>query len=110
MTAATRATHRRLRVRPSPGAAVFALVVTVLLVSSIVPLRTYLDQRGRLTRISSRIEVLASENAGLRRRVRLLHTPEHIERLARRCFGMVKKGEITFIVVPRTGAARPPVC
>jgi cell division protein FtsB len=50
----------------------------------------------------------------LERRIELLNDPEHLERLARRCLGMVRPGEILFVVPEEepagAGAAVPADC
>ena len=51
--------------------------------------------------------VLKQENDGLRDRVRKLHDPEYVERLAR-CDGMVRPGEISFVIVPTDGEEPDP--
>ena len=101
---------RRSRLRLTSGAAILAVIVMALLFASVVPVRTYLEQRSRLSSLEGRIETLRDENANLGRRVAQLHDPEHLERIARRCFGMVRPGEIAFILIPEGGAAKPPVC
>jgi cell division protein FtsB len=37
-----------------------------------------------------------------------LRDPGFLERLARQCLGMVKPGEVAFVVVPVQGAPAPP--
>jgi cell division protein FtsL len=52
---------------------------------------------------------LRRHNAQLREEIRLLHTPEYIERLAREQLGLVRPGEIAVILVQPTPApATPP--
>ncbi|MDR7418142.1 MAG: septum formation initiator family protein [Armatimonadota bacterium] len=61
---------------------------------------------------------LRRQNAQLREEIRLLNTPEYVERLAREQLGLVKQDEIAVIVVqaapspaptpaPKTPPARP---
>lgn len=47
------------------------------------------------------------QNAQLREEIRLLSTPEYIERLAREQLGLVKPGEIAIILVQPTPAPSP---
>ena len=100
----------RSRVRLTPRAAVLTVVVLVLLFSFIVPLRTYLAQRSRLIQIEKQTQVLEQQNAALERQVKLLRSPAYLEQVARECLGMVKPGEIGFIVVPKSGKVEPPAC
>jgi cell division protein FtsB len=94
----------------TPRAVLLALVVTGLLFYLAVPLRTYLDQRDRLQELERQSQVLERENDQLRRQIELLHDPAYLERIARECLGMVKEGEIGFIVVPKGGESQPPDC
>ena len=80
-----------------------AVVVMSLLFASVVPLRTYLEQRSRLAGLDRQIAVLSEQNAKLRRQISLLHDPDHLERIARECLGMVRRGEIGFVIVRRGG-------
>ena len=102
--------HARRRVRFTPRGAILALVVTALLFYLVVPLRAYVSQRNRLDRLERQTQLLEQQNAQLQRQVTLLHDPAYLERIARECLGMVKKGEIGFIIVPKTGAPQPATC
>jgi cell division protein FtsL len=53
-------------------------------------------EEAELTR---QLEELHRQNTRLREEIRLLHTPEYIERLAREQLGLVKPGELAVIVV-----------
>jgi len=112
VTGAAVSTHARARRRTqfTPRAAMLALVVTALLFYLVVPIRTYVSQRDRLDRLQRQTQVLAQQNAKLEQQVNQLHDPAYIERIARECLGMVKKGEIGFIVVPRSGPPQPVEC
>jgi cell division protein FtsB len=90
--------------------ALLAVVVTALLLSLVVPLRTYLAQRDHLSKLEGQTRVLQRQNAILEAKVRQLHDPAYLERLARECLGMVRPGEIGFIVVPKDGESKPSGC
>lgn len=109
---AVAATRRvpRTRTRFTPRAVLLALVVTALLFYLAVPLRTYFDQRNRLQELERQSQVLEQQNHELRKQIELLHDPAHLEMIARACLGMVKEGEIGFIVVPEGGESHPPDC
>ena len=107
MTAATASTRvQRSRARITPRAIVLAMVVTALLLYLFVPLRTFLAQRDRLGQLERQTQILEQQKAVLERQVELLKDPAYLERIARECLGMVKKGEIGFIVVPEDGRGR----
>jgi cell division protein FtsB len=75
---------------------------------SVGPLQTYLAQRDRLAELERQTRVLQEQTRELRGRIRRLHDPGYLERVARECLGMVRPGEIAFIVVGegRRGATR----
>src|SRR5688572_18466811 len=106
------ATHRvsRSRVRFTPRAVLLALVVAALLFYLAVPLRTFMDQRHRLDELEQQSQVLREQNEALRRQIALWNDPAYLEKVARECLGMVKEGEIAFIVVPEGGESLPPDC
>jgi len=85
-------------------------VVAALLFYLVVPLRTYIAQRDRLEQLERQSQILQTRNADLLAEVRKLNDPAYVEQVARQCLGMVKQGEIPFIVVPRSGPAQPPAC
>ena len=105
----TRAVSRS-RIRFTPRAAILAVIVVGLLFYLLVPLKTYLVQRSRLDRMSHQVQLLEQQNSKLESQVRMLRDPAYLERLARQCLGMVKPGEIPFIVVPKGGSPAPPGC
>jgi cell division protein FtsB len=91
-------------------AIVLLVVVGALLITSIYPLRTYLHQRSQLALLQQRVEELQRRSAALDRRITRLHDPRYLEVLARECLGMVKKGEIGFVVVPKPNVPLPKDC
>jgi cell division protein FtsB len=98
------------RSRFTARGAILAIVVMALLLYLIVPLRTYMAQRNHLIQLERQTEVLVQQNGLLKQRIQQLHDPAYLERLARECLGMVKPGEIGFIVVPKSGESQPPNC
>jgi cell division protein FtsB len=87
-------------------------VVTALLFYLVVPLRTYITQRDRLDQLERQSQILHQQNAGLESQLARLGDPGYIEQIARQCLGMVKAGEIPFVVVPKSGSppSQPPAC
>jgi cell division protein FtsB len=104
-TAAARSV-RRSRAQLTPRAAILAVVITALLIYLVVPLRNYLAQRDRLSQLQRQTQILEQQKTALERQVQRLHDPAYLERIARECLGMVKKGEIGFVVVPEGSAGR----
>lgn len=101
--------RERRRLRITPRASVLVLVMVALSLYMVVPLRTYAEQRARLSRLERQTAVLQQENARLRREIGRLQDPAHVERMAR-CLGMVKPGEIGFVVVPEGDTQAPIEC
>jgi cell division protein FtsB len=106
--AAAGAAVEHSRTRITPRAAILALVVFVLLLHLVVPLKTFMAQRARLSHLERQEQVLQQQNASLRKQVTRLHNPAYLERVARDCLGMVKNGEIAFLVAPQGGSPAPP--
>jgi cell division protein FtsB len=86
------------------------LLVGALLVASVYPLRTYLGQRDQIGSLERQERLLERKNAELQTRIGRLHDPAYLERLARECLGMVKRGEISFVLVPNRGARGETAC
>jgi cell division protein FtsB len=100
--------HRRRRTRVTARATIlFALVIGVL-VLSVAPAQMYFEQKAELARLERQAADLERTNETLAARAEQLRDHAFLERLARRCLGMVKPGEVAFVVVPKEGAPAPP--
>jgi cell division protein FtsL len=97
--------ERSRRVRPTPAGVALALAVIVLLFALAVPIRTLLQQRSDLAQIQTEQQALERQNEALKLQVARLHDPAYLERIARECLGMVRPGEISFVVVPKGGSS-----
>ena len=97
---------------PSPTVATILLAaIAGFLFLSIAPARLYVEQRTELAELSRRATELAAVNERMAARADRLRDPAFLEGLARRCLGMVRPGEVAFVVVPEEGApAAPPEC
>lgn len=104
------ATLPRRRTRVTARALALATIVIVLLVAISYPVRQYLHERGNLAALEQQVAGLEQQNDALRAEILRLEDPEYIEYLARKCLGMVKKGEIAFVTVPVGGDPVPPDC
>jgi cell division protein FtsB len=100
----------RGRSRFTARGTILAIVVTALFLYLLVPLRAYMAQRHHLGQLERQTKVLEQQNGLLQLEIKQLHDPAYLERIARECFGMVKPGEVSWIVVPKSGEARPPDC
>jgi cell division protein FtsB len=102
------AAARRRRARLTARALVVSAIVGAVLVLSIAPARMYFEQKAELAQMQRRAERLEAQTDALAARAEQLRDPETLERLARRCLGMVRPGETAFVVVPKEGAPVPP--
>jgi cell division protein FtsB len=107
-TVATADAHRGRRI--TGRALALLVVVGALLVAAMYPLRAYLNERSQITRLEQQVSDLERASAEYDRRIALLHDPQYLERLARECLGMIKPGEIGFVVVPKHGKAGARIC
>lgn len=64
------------------------------------PIQTWMGQRDLVDQREGVLEVLDEENAELAARVRDLHDPDTIEAEAREQQGMVRPGEVPYVIVP----------
>ena len=95
--------HRaRLRVlhgdRPYVVAFVAATGLALVVVSG--PIQTWMAQRDLVEQREAVLTVLEEENAALAARVRDLNDPDTIEAEAREQQGMVRPGEVPYVIVP----------
>jgi cell division protein FtsB len=105
-------TLAQARLRLTGRAVVLLALVALLLSAGAGVFRQFLAQRERIDRLERHIHALVAERGRLERRIQQLHDPEYLERLARRCLGMVEPGEILFVVPEedRADGEAPSVC
>lgn len=84
--------------RPLVAAAVAAVVLATVVVSG--PLRTWMEQREQVEELEAALSTLEDDNAELSERVEELNDPEQLEQLAREEQGMVRPGEVPYVIVP----------
>jgi cell division protein FtsB len=89
--------------RISARAVMLLMVVLVVLTLSIAPVRAYLDQRSHLAQLERQAAQLEQRNAQLETTIIGLRDPAQLEQIARRCLGMVRRGELAFVTVPEQG-------
>ena len=98
------------RPRLTPRAGLLLIVLALLGVFATAPAREYLSERGHIAELQRKAGELARANANLKADVVRLHDPAEKERLSRECLGMVKAGEIAFVIGARTGDTEPAPC
>ena len=79
--------------------AVVLLGALALTVSGILPFRQLLSQQSQIERSQQQLMALRNENDVLAEDIAMLGTDAEIERLAREQYGLVRPGEIAFVVV-----------
>jgi cell division protein FtsB len=109
VSSGTKAVARR-RVRVTGRALVLAALVVALAAAAVVPVRQYFEQRAEIAALEEQVDALLDQKVGLEQRIERLRDPEYLEFLARKCLGMVKKGEMAFVTVPEGGQPRPASC
>ena len=83
--------------------ALAALVVVVVTAAGIFPFRQIIADHRSVTLAQDKLLAMRAENAHLEAVVAVLQTDEEVERLAREQFGLVRPGEIAFVVVAPQG-------
>lgn len=76
---------------------VFFLAVMLV---GLVPFRQILTQRQAVSDAEERLVALEQANSQLEDELSALQTPVEVERRAREDFGLVRPGEVAYIVVP----------
>ncbi len=83
---------------------VFFLAVMLV---GLVPFKQILNQRSAVTDAEDRLTALVNANEHLESEIAALETPVEIEGRAREDFGLVRPGEVAYIVVPVEPEAEP---
>ena len=96
----------RRGIRLTPRAAALLGMVLLLVVGSLGVVREYWSQRTEIQRLEQQVEALETDRVRLEQRIQALQDPENLERLARLCLGMVRPGDIAFVVPGKP----PPDC
>lgn len=79
--------------------AVVLLGALALTVSGILPFRQLLSQQHQIERSQEQLTALSDENDALAEDIAMLGTDAEIERLAREQYGLVRPGEVAYVVV-----------
>jgi cell division protein FtsB len=100
---------RRMRLpRFGIGAQVIALVLVLGLVSAmaIQPTRELLAQQHRISATAQELRRTELANRRLDQRIARLRNPDFIEEQARAEIGLVRPGEIAYVVMPKANKAK----
>jgi cell division protein FtsB len=107
-SATKRSQPRRRRARLTARATVLLAVIGAIVFLSVAPARLYFEQRAELAALEREASAMEAGNQRLSERAERLRDGDELERLARQCLGMVRPGEVAFVVVPAHGAPTPP--
>lgn len=89
--------------------AVVLLGALALTVSGILPFRQLVSQQRQIERTQDQLSALEHENQVLSEDIEMLGTDAEIERIAREQYGLVRPGEVAYVVVmPREPSAVVP--
>jgi cell division protein FtsB len=100
------ARRSRLSLGRGPGIVAFVLVIGLLLAMAIEPTRQLLAQKDRIDSMSSDLSKIERTNDKLQSRIDRLQDPDYIEQQARSQAGLVRPGEIPYVVMPPSDASR----
>jgi cell division protein DivIC len=90
-----------------PQIFVFLLILGLLGAMAIEPTRKLVDQRNRIDQASQELTRVNRSNQRLQARIDRLRDPDYVDQLARSQAGLVKPGEIAFVVMPPGRGASP---
>ena len=76
------------------------LVAVAFALTGLAPARQAYTQQLRIEAEERKLAALENENARLGHRLQRLNDPEYVEKLAREQLGLVRPGEISYVVVP----------
>ncbi len=86
--------------RRIPAVATTLVFFLAVMLVGLVPFKQILSQREAVSDAEERLTALVNANQHLEAEIDALETPVEIERRAREDFGLVRPGEIAYIVVP----------
>jgi cell division protein FtsB len=83
---------------------VIAVVGSVIALACWFPLGELLRQRGELASLSTQVNSVAVRNASLRNEVKALNQNGTVETIAHQEFGLVRPGQLSFVIEPAAGS------
>jgi cell division protein FtsB len=88
-----------------PQIVVMLLVLGLVGAMAIQPTRQLLDQRTRMRDTTRSLAEVEESNRRLQNRIERLKDPDYVDQLARAQSGLVKPGEIPYVVMPPSRSA-----
>jgi cell division protein FtsB len=98
--------NRKLQKRKKP---VFLIVFLVILVffAFEFPFNRLYNENKSLASLEITQSQLQKSNQQLKQQINQLNTPGEVDKLARERYGLVKKGEQPYVILPRNSSANP---
>lgn len=100
---------RAHRVSISARGAILIIVIGGLLLTSVYPVRRFISMRGETRALEAEGRALDERIAELTQEAALLESDAEVERLARERLGMVRPGEVPFVVAGPDSVSDDPV-
>lgn len=88
------------RLGKGPQIVALLLVAALLGAMMIEPTRQLLEQKQRIASMSEELETTLTTNRKLKGRIERLQDPDFVEQLARSQVGLVRPGEVPYVVMP----------
>ena len=79
---------------------VVLLVIAGFIVTGVLPVGEYLERGTEVAEAQAELDRLVAENGALADDIEALYTEQEVERIAREQYGFVRRGEVSYVVIP----------
>jgi len=79
---------------------VVLLVIAGFIVTGVLPVGEYLERGTKVAEAQTELDRLVAQNGALADDIEALYTEQEVERIAREQYGFVRRGEVSYVVVP----------
>jgi cell division protein FtsB len=79
---------------------VVVLVIAGFIVTGVLPVGEYLERGTKVAVAQEELDSLVAENGALANDIEALFTEQEVERIAREQYGFVRRGEVSYVVIP----------
>lgn len=80
------------------GTALAVFILLAVMILAVLPIRSYFEQQNQLTSLQQHISQIDKQQKNLQSKVKKLNTNQEIINLARKDYGLVKKGQQAYAV------------
>ncbi len=84
---------------------VVLLVIAGFIVTGVLPVGEYLERGTKVAEAQAELDRLVAENGALADDIEALYTEQEVERIAREQYGFVRRGEVSYVVIPSDDVA-----